>query len=56
MQLEKIPMTYTELLPQLMQNHKIAPVPLEAMQAPYPQWYDPNAKCDYHAGAVGHST
>lgn len=47
----QFPMTYSELLPQLIQNHQIAPVLLEPFQ-----WYDPNARCDYHAGAIGHST
>jgi len=23
---------------------------------PYPKNYDPNTKCDYHGGALGHST
>ncbi|MCQ7416361.1 hypothetical protein NP118_23425, partial [Salmonella enterica] len=55
-QFDPIPMTYTELLPQLIQNHQLAPKPVAPLQPPYPRWYDPNARCDYHAGAVGHST
>ena len=50
-----IPMTYTELLPRLIQNGQVAPVPMEPTQPPYPRWYDPNARCDYHAGAIGHT-
>ncbi|RDX97229.1 hypothetical protein CR513_20032, partial [Mucuna pruriens] len=47
--LTPIPMTYTELLPQLLEQNLVEIVP------PYPRSYDPNAKCDYHGGAVGHA-
>ncbi|KAA0060421.1 uncharacterized protein E6C27_scaffold22G002400 [Cucumis melo var. makuwa] len=53
---DPIPMTYTELLPQLIQNRQLAPIPMIPIQPPYPKWYDSNARCDYHAGGVGHST
>ncbi|XP_020205174.1 uncharacterized protein LOC109790439 [Cajanus cajan] len=49
-------MTYTKLLPHLTRNGLIVPFPLKPIQPPYPKGYDPNAKCDYHAGGVGHST
>ena len=49
-------MSYTELLPKLIENHQLAPVPVEPLKPPYPRWYDLNARCDYHAGAIGHST
>ncbi|XP_027905771.1 uncharacterized protein LOC114165323 [Vigna unguiculata] len=29
---------------------------MKPMQPPFPKNYDPNAKCDYHGGGVGHST
>ena len=29
---------------------------MKAIEPPYPKGYDPNAKCDYHARAIGHST
>lgn len=29
---------------------------MDPVKPPYPKWYDPNARCDYHAGAIGHST
>ncbi|KAA0060507.1 RNA-directed DNA polymerase (Reverse transcriptase), Ribonuclease H-like protein [Cucumis melo var. makuwa] len=51
-----MPMSYTELLPQLLKNQQVAIVPQEPLQPPYPKWYDPNVKCEYHAGAVRHST
>ncbi|KAK7361817.1 hypothetical protein VNO77_03901 [Canavalia gladiata] len=53
---DPIPMTYTELLPRLIQNSLIALCPMKPLEPPFPKWYDPAAKCDYHAGAVGHST
>ncbi|RDY03633.1 hypothetical protein CR513_12754, partial [Mucuna pruriens] len=31
-------------------------VSLKPLEPPYPRSYDPNAKCDYHAGVDGHST
>ncbi|TYK04059.1 uncharacterized protein E5676_scaffold3019G00010 [Cucumis melo var. makuwa] len=55
-QFDPIPMTYTELLPQLIQNRQLAPIPMIPIQPPYPKWYDSNARCDYHAGGVGYST
>lgn len=35
-------------LPQWIENHLVAPVPLPPLQPPYSRWYDP--RCDYHAG------
>ncbi|RDX90024.1 hypothetical protein CR513_28157, partial [Mucuna pruriens] len=43
-----IPMTYTKLLTHLIQN-------IFSLQLTYPKHYDPNAKCDYHAGSIGHT-
>ncbi|RDY12611.1 hypothetical protein CR513_02559, partial [Mucuna pruriens] len=51
-----IHMTYTALFPKLLQKNLIAVLPLKPLEPPYPRSYDPNTKCDYHAGAVGHST
>ena len=55
-QFDPIPMSYTELLPRLIQSSLLVPTPMKPLEPPYPRGYDPNAKCDYHAGAVGHST
>ncbi|XP_022131653.1 uncharacterized protein LOC111004780 [Momordica charantia] len=41
---------------QVIPRRKLAPVPVDLIQPPYPRWYDVNARCDYHAGAIGHST
>ena len=48
-------MTYTELLPHLIQNRQLAPIPMNPIQSPYPKWYDSNARCDYYAEGAGHS-
>ncbi|RDX84583.1 hypothetical protein CR513_34351, partial [Mucuna pruriens] len=37
-------------------NNHSAVLPLKPLEPPYPRSYDPNAKCEYHAGAIGHST
>ena len=52
---EPIPVSYTELLPQLIQSQLLAYVPLTPLEPPYPHWYDINASCDYHYGIKGHS-
>ncbi|RDX97794.1 hypothetical protein CR513_19389, partial [Mucuna pruriens] len=51
-----IPMTYTELLPRLLEQKLMEIVPLKPLVTPYPRSYDPNARCDYHNGVVGHAT
>ena len=28
---------------------------MKPIEPPYPRWYDPNAQCDYHTRAIGHS-
>ncbi|XP_016676242.1 uncharacterized protein [Gossypium hirsutum] len=51
----QISVTYLELYQSLFNAHAIAPFHLKPLQPPYPKWYDPNAKCEYHAGISGHS-
>ena len=53
---EPIPVSYSELLPRLIQSQLIAHVPHTPMQPSYPRWYDANASYDYHYGINGHST
>nr|KYP56370.1 hypothetical protein KK1_002608 [Cajanus cajan] len=55
-ELDKIPISYTELFPQLMKASMLVRTPPQRkQQSPYPLWYRPEETCDYHAGAVGHS-
>lgn len=49
-------MSYTELLPHLIQNGMVAPIPMNLVEPLYPRGYNANANYDYHAGAIGHST
>ena len=50
-----IPMAYSELWPSLLENHLVVAIPGRVFQPPYPKWYDPGAKCEYHSGAPGHN-
>ena len=50
-----LPMSYTELLPILIQNYGISAIPAKPRRPPYPKKYDVNAKCEYHGGVGGHS-
>ena len=49
-------MTYTELLSDLLRNALVAICPMKPLEPPYPKYFDVNATCDYHGGAIGHST
>jgi len=51
-----VPMTYIELLPDLLKNSLVVLCPAKVVQPPYPRYYDPNVKCEYHSGEIGHST
>jgi hypothetical protein len=33
----------------------VEPRNVRPLEPPYPHWYNPNAKCEFHFGAVGHS-
>ncbi|KAH1190009.1 hypothetical protein GmHk_20G057671 [Glycine max] len=50
-----LPMTYEDLLPSLIANHLAVVTPGRVLEPPFPKWYDPNATCKYHGGALGHS-
>ena len=52
---DPLPMSYTELLPILIQNYGISAIPARPRRPPYPKKYDVNAKCEYHGGVGGHS-
>lgn len=51
-----IPMTYREILPNLLCKNLIEVCPTKPVRPPYPKNYDINARCDYHGRASGHST
>ncbi|KAK2449436.1 hypothetical protein QL285_008633 [Trifolium repens] len=53
---DSIPVSYEELLPYLVNNGMVAPIAALPRNPPFPAWYDPKAKCAYHADAEGHST
>ncbi|XP_014500282.1 uncharacterized protein LOC106761261 [Vigna radiata var. radiata] len=50
-----IPMTYAELLPNLIEKVLVDICSMKPVQPPYPRSYDANAKCSYHGEGVGHS-
>ncbi|XP_052736686.1 uncharacterized protein LOC128197882 [Vigna angularis] len=51
-----IPMMYTDLLPHLLKKGLAAIRPMKPLQPPYPKSFDASARCDFHGGAIGHST
>ncbi|XP_050902816.1 uncharacterized protein LOC127115280 [Lathyrus oleraceus] len=51
-----IPMSYTQLLPYLIQNGTVVPRALPPMPKPHKPWYDENARCAFHANSEGHTT
>ena len=55
-QQDPIPITYTELLPKLIESGFIAPFYLAPLRPPFPKWYNANNRCDYHVRNPGHST
>ncbi|KAL5162547.1 hypothetical protein HKD37_07G019647 [Glycine soja] len=50
-----IPMAYSELWLSLLENHLVVAIHGRVFQRPYPRWYDPGAKCEYHSGAPRHN-
>ncbi|XP_050915188.1 uncharacterized protein LOC127130163 [Lathyrus oleraceus] len=46
-----IPMTYTQLLPYLIQNGTVVPRALPPMPKLHKPWYDENARCAFHANS-----
>ena len=48
-------MSYTKLLPILIQNYEISVILVRLRRSSYPKKYDVNAKCEYHGGVGGHS-
>ncbi|KAK2396599.1 hypothetical protein QL285_058245 [Trifolium repens] len=50
-----IPVPYSRLLPYLVHNRMVTPRALKPMTAPFPAWYNSEAKCEFHEGAEGHT-
>ena len=48
--LDPIPVTYTELLPELLERQLVALSCVLPLQPPFPKSYNPNVHCDYHSG------
>ena len=48
-------MSYADLLPSLLSNQLAVVSPRRVYQPPFPQLYNPNARCTYHGGIPGHS-
>ncbi|KAF1877093.1 hypothetical protein Lal_00033650 [Lupinus albus] len=53
---DAIPMSYSELLPQLVQRRLLTILPFKEVVPPYPNGFNPNACCMYHGGTTGHPT
>ncbi|KAF1869286.1 hypothetical protein Lal_00020963 [Lupinus albus] len=53
---DAIPMSCSELLPQLVQRGLLTILPFKEVMPPYPNGFNPNACCMYHGGTVGHLT
>ncbi|KAK2400686.1 hypothetical protein QL285_050362 [Trifolium repens] len=52
---DPIPVPYSRLLPYLVHNRMVTPRALKPMTAPFPTWYNSEAKCEFHEGAEGHT-
>ncbi|KAK2437900.1 hypothetical protein QL285_022735 [Trifolium repens] len=52
---DPIPIPYSQLLSFLVHNGMVTPRALRPMTVPFPVWYDPKAKCEFHLGAEGHT-
>ncbi|KAE8706643.1 hypothetical protein F3Y22_tig00110391pilonHSYRG00166 [Hibiscus syriacus] len=53
--LDTIPISYKELYEKLLEARKVDPYYIKPFQPPYPNWYNINVYCKYHAGAQGHT-
>ena len=48
-------MTYSQLWPYLVYSKAIEPRPTQPKTSNFLAGYNPNVKCDFHSGVVGHS-
>ena len=56
LRIDPIPMSYSELFPLLIKNSLVVPRIVKPIEPPYPYWYNPNTKCEFHGGVTGHAT
>ena len=54
-QYDPIPMSYTDLCSYLISHNLITPREMKPVQPPFPKGYNPDATCEFHSGAIGHS-
>ena len=55
-QFEPLPISYSELLSQLVQRSLVFPQKLKSVVYPYLPGYNPNTRCGFHEGSSGHTT
>lgn len=53
---DHIPMTYSQLLSDLIQRGLVDPKPLKKLIFPISEWFNPNVQCEFHAGTMGYPT
>ncbi|GKV19447.1 hypothetical protein SLEP1_g29708 [Rubroshorea leprosula] len=51
---DKLPLSYTEVFRQLVEAGIVTPIPMVPVKPPFPAWYNPQARCEYLSGGVGH--
>ncbi|GKV24161.1 hypothetical protein SLEP1_g33808 [Rubroshorea leprosula] len=51
---DKLPLSYTEVFQKLVAVGIVTLVPMLPVKPPFPAWYNPQARCEYHSGGVGH--
>jgi hypothetical protein len=54
-QLPPLSLPLNEIYQKLLSIRHVAPEPLTPLQPPYPNWYNPDLTCEYHAGTAGHN-
>ncbi|KAK2396120.1 hypothetical protein QL285_057793 [Trifolium repens] len=52
---DSVPILYSQLFPHLVHNGMVVPIASLPRNPPFPAWYDPEAKCAYHADVEGHT-
>src|ERR1051325_6109046 len=55
-EIQPIPMTYTSLLPYLIQDGRVVPRELKPISGPPKPWFNENARCAFHANSPRHTT